>query len=68
MAHFESRIMPSKGGSIFSEGDLVAYEVVILTGGSNIFSEGGIMASESGRTAYFRSTVFVLEVVPSHLL
>ena len=37
MAHFESDIMPSKGGSILSEGGLVSYEVVILTGGFNIF-------------------------------
>ena len=46
MAHFKSDIMPSKGGSIHSEGGLVPYEVVILTGGFNILSEGGIMPSE----------------------
>ena len=45
-AHFESDIMPSKGGSILSEGGLVPYEVVILTGRFNILSEGGIMPSE----------------------
>ena len=66
MAHFKSDIMPSKGGSIHSEGGLVPYEVVILTGGFNILSEGGIMPSEvAGRAAYFRSTVFVLEAVSS---
>ena len=45
IADFESDIMPSKRGSIHSEGDLVPYEVVILTGGFDI-SEGGIMPSE----------------------
>ena len=66
IAQFESDIMPSKGGSIHSEGGLVSYEVVILTGWFNLLSEGGIMPSEvAGRAAYFRSTVFVLEVVSS---
>ena len=46
IAHFESDIMPSKGGSILSEGGLVPYDVVILTGGFNILLEGGIMPSE----------------------
>ena len=43
MAHFESDIMPSKGVSMISEGGLVPYEIVILTGGSKIISEGGIV-------------------------
>ena len=37
IAHFESDVMPSKGGSIISDGGLVPYEVVILTGGFNIY-------------------------------
>ena len=64
-AHFESDTMHSKGDSKFSEGDLVPYEVVILTGGVNIFLECGIMPLEDVRAAYFKSTVFVLEAVSS---
>ena len=40
IAQFESDIIPSKGGSIFSDGGLVPYEVVIFTGRFNIFSRG----------------------------
>ena len=60
MAHLESGITPSKGGSILFEGGLVHYEVVIVAGGFNIFSEGGILPSEGGKAVYFRSTVFIL--------
>ena len=65
MAHFESDVMSSKGGSILSESSLVSQEVVILTRGLNIYSEVGIMPSEGGRAAYFRSTIFVLEMASS---
>ena len=46
IAHFGSDVMPSKGGSILSEGGLVPYEVAISTGGFNILSEGDVIPSE----------------------
>ena len=62
IAHFESGLMPSNGGSILSAGGLAPSEVIILTGGFNILSEAGIMPSEvAGRR--ISGAVFVLEAV-----